>query len=284
MSHQEEEAKGGKTTRAVAVGVLKLGELEIDCYVLDDETRVLSQASIYRALTGATGSADLSRYTRRLPAKYAALTVRPVLDFTMPKGGRAKGRSSVWFIELLRAYNDAFINGELHAQQQHLGRQANALLMALAGVGLDALVDEATGYQHIRKSAALSRLFDHYLRSEAAKWQLMWPPEIIGSICKALRLTYDGKGCPPWFGEIARWVYTVVLGQEVYGEMRKRNPRTVGEGNSRHHQFLTDSGRVVTQRDLEIVKGFADQASGPQDFRARVNRFYLGTPLQLQLH
>lgn len=43
-------------------GVIKLGDYEIPCYVLNDEQRVLSQREVVKLITGGRESGDLSRY------------------------------------------------------------------------------------------------------------------------------------------------------------------------------------------------------------------------------
>lgn len=43
-------------------GVIKLGEFELPCYVLNDGTRVLSQCEVVKLISGGRESGDLNRY------------------------------------------------------------------------------------------------------------------------------------------------------------------------------------------------------------------------------
>ena len=47
---------------ALHTGVIRLGELELPCYVLSNEKRVLSQSEVVKLITGTTSSGDLASY------------------------------------------------------------------------------------------------------------------------------------------------------------------------------------------------------------------------------
>lgn len=271
--------------KAVADGVLAVGDLKFDCYVLASGERVLSQRGIVAALTGSGSElgakrGHLERYTAALPAKYAGLSSAPSIEFATTAGPIAKGRTSQWFIDLLKAYDGADDEGLLHPKQRHLAKQARLILRALAGVGLDALIDEATCFQHIRASNALQRIFNTLLRKEPMGWERMWPADVVTSLAKTFRIAHDGHGIPaPMLGVIGH-IYAIVLGREVHQEVRRRNPRG---SRTRHHQFFGDELRQLTSRDLEIIRLISDQSAHKGEFWARLNRHYHGVPIQLTL-
>ena len=71
---------------------------------------MVSQRGVVRALTGdATGSAPLARFLDRLPKRFMHLAMQPVIEFSLPGGGLAKGRDVLWLSDLLDAYVDAFM-------------------------------------------------------------------------------------------------------------------------------------------------------------------------------
>jgi hypothetical protein len=51
------------------------------------------------------------------------------------------------------------------------------LLRAFATVGIIALVDEATGYQEVRKRNELQQILEAYLKDEFAPWTKKFPDE-----------------------------------------------------------------------------------------------------------
>lgn len=278
-------ADNGNTAQpptAVASGVLNIGTMEVECYVLSDERRVISQRAIIRALSGGHGNGNLGQYLGRLPAKYAALSVGTEIEIVPPRGGPVvKARTAEWFVDLLKAYDEASDEGLLKARQLHLAKQARVVLRSLAGVGLTALIDEATNYQAVRASHALRRLMDRLLLKEAAPWAMMWTPEVVGALCKVFRAPYDGKGFPKWLAGVAGEVYDIVLGAEVHGEVRRLNPDR--PDRDKHHQFFQDELRTIAREDLLMVKAIADQSASKSDFWQRLRRHYHGTSLQLPL-
>lgn len=44
---------------SIYTGVIKLGDVEIPCYVLNDEKRVLSQREVVKLITGGRDSGDI---------------------------------------------------------------------------------------------------------------------------------------------------------------------------------------------------------------------------------
>lgn len=166
--------------KAEATGVLKFGDVRVDCYVLDDGRRVISQRGVVRALTGgAAEQTSLGRFLDRLPNRFAHLAAPPSCEFIMPNGGIAHGREAKWFVEMCNAYVDAFFAGQLHPSQSHLAAQARAVLSACATVGIEALIDEATGYQYVREQSYLSSLFERMLREQAGSWQKTWRDDVV---------------------------------------------------------------------------------------------------------
>lgn len=170
--------------KALHVGTLFDGLL--DCYVLDDERRVVSQRGVIRALTGGAEAGNIDRYLRRLPSRFADLATGPEIEISRPGGGVAKARDAAWLVDLLRAYDEAADAGELHPTQVHLALNARRILRALAGVAIVALIDEATGYEKLRRAAELSFTFRALLLESHTEWNLMWPTEFVAAVC-ALR-------------------------------------------------------------------------------------------------
>src|SRR5260370_41676000 len=105
-----------------------------------------------------------------------------------------------------------------------MARSASAILIALGKVGIVALIDETTDYQAVRTSDGLRRLVDRLLRPEAASWSIRWKPSLIASICRLYGHRYEGGRTPQWLSSVMGRVYELVFGDEVVGELRRRNP------------------------------------------------------------
>ena len=156
---------------------LMIGETEIPCYVLEDETRVLVQRGI------ATGMGMSAMRGRRIGDFVASKSINPFISnelnsviknpikFQPPTGGRiAYGYSAIILVDICNAVLSARDAGALHSQQQHIAERCDLLVRALAKVGIIALVDEATGYQRIRAERALATILEKWITNDVQKW------------------------------------------------------------------------------------------------------------------
>ena len=156
---------------------LIIGDVSIDCYVLEGETRVLTQASFQGALgrsrTPSTGRGQFAE----LPAFLQSERLQPFISrelidsskpirFSLPRGGKnAIGYDANLLPLVCTVYLDAKDAGKLHGSQQHIAKRAEILFRGLATIGIIGLVDEATGYQETRAR----RLLRSFLRSLSPK-------------------------------------------------------------------------------------------------------------------
>ena len=132
--------------RAVASGTI-FGN--VDCYVLEDGTTVLSQSGMIRGLRGKTDmhdSANLNQYLARLPEKYSGLAACTNFEFIRPDGGVAIGRPARDFVAMCRAYAEMYAGGDIHKARIPMARNAIAILAHLADRGIDEIVYEAANW------------------------------------------------------------------------------------------------------------------------------------------
>lgn len=251
----------------------------LDCYVLDDERRVVSHSGMARALSGVTGSINLARYLERIPGGSAVLAACPVFDFTMPGGGVARGIDATSVPDILQLYVDALGAGTLHAQQIPIAARAAKMVGALAKVGIIALVDEATGFQTQREAAALSFAFRAILLESTCSWDLMWPAEFVEAICRLHGETFAGGAQPRFLASTYDKLYHLILGDEVCAELKKRNPEP--RFGTNHHQWLTPEAREVVRKQIPLLTFTAEQVGSKEEFWARLEHKYAKRPLQL---
>ena len=172
---------------------LIIGDIEIPCYVLEDETRVLSQ----RGFLGAIGrSVSRPGGGEQLPAFLSSERLKPFISnelaaasnpilFQPPDGGRsAYGYPAALLPQVCEVYLRARDAGVLQKQQAHIAEQADILIRGLATVGIIALVDEATGYQEIRAREALATILEKFIAEELQPWTKTFPYEFYSLIYK----------------------------------------------------------------------------------------------------
>ncbi len=156
---------------------LKIGNISIPCYVLEDETRVLTVAGIGEGLGLARGGSMIAGMNR-LELFVSRKLIRPFVSskltrkdhnpivFLTPTGGKAYGYDAEILVELCEVVLAARQAKVLQKQQLNVAQQCEALTRGLARIGIVGLVDEVTGYQHIRAKNALETILNQWLTKE----------------------------------------------------------------------------------------------------------------------
>jgi hypothetical protein len=238
---------------------LRIGDIEIPCFVLEDGRRVLIQTGVINAL-GMSHGGSYSKGGDRL-AKFATQgrlssfvssqlvdrTAEPI-RFRTSRGSMAYGYEATILHDLCEVVLDARDAGVLQKQQMHIAKQCETLVRGFARVGIIALVDEATGYQEDRDRDELHRILEAYLSEERLAWAKRFPDEFYKQIyrLKSWKWPPVGRAKPPLLGHITNDIVYDRLPPGVLVELQKRNP-TDEETKRRkwkHHQFLsTDFGQ-----------------------------------------
>lgn len=248
--------------KATHMGTLKIDDAEIPCAVLSDGTRLLTQAGFLGALGRSTKPKGRSQQaTDGLPPFLATKSLETLISqeivettapiaFVTPTGGKALGHRA----ELLPKVCDLFLEarqaGLLTKQQQSIAEKCEMLVRSLAKVGIVALVDEATGFQHDRDRDELHRLLSIYLSEERLAWAKRFPDEFYKQIYRLKGWAWPvGKAKTPLLGHITNDLVYERLPAGVAERLREKNP--IDEETKRrrwkHHQFLSED---VGQPDL----------------------------------
>ena len=86
---------------SLLTGHLKIGDLELECHVLSDHRRVLTQREVVRVLSGGRESGNLQRYLERNPLTQGKYETLPTIHFALP-GSRliATGYEATLLVEI----------------------------------------------------------------------------------------------------------------------------------------------------------------------------------------
>jgi hypothetical protein len=168
--------------------------------------------------------------------------------------------------------------GELQKQQLEKAQKAEMLLRALAKTGVDALIDEVTGYQDLRDRLALQTILDEYLTDEFSKWTKRFPDEFYKEIFRLRGLPYPSFGSkrPQYIGTLTTNIVYSRLAPGVKRALHKKNPRPPGGHRKRKFfQHLTREFGVPELRDhlqkvITIMRTCDD--NDWEDFEHRLNR------------
>src|SRR5690606_28288698 len=162
---RKEIAKKGAEARwaapkALYVGELSIGELSIDCAVLPDGTRVLSQRGVGRALGRGYGGNDWRKRddgdaAGKLPFFMNAKGLLPFISNDLltlaispleyrhgQGGGVAHGINAAALPQICEVWLKARDAGALSKAQLPVAAKAEIIMRGLAHIGITALVDE----------------------------------------------------------------------------------------------------------------------------------------------
>jgi hypothetical protein len=234
---------------------LKIGDVEIECYVLEDGTRVLTQASFLQAL-GRHRRANVRRERNAaLPSILQGKAIAPFISptilekgqpitFSSPGGGRASGYNAELLPEVCEVYLKAREAGVLPYQQQHIARQAEIIMRGLATVGIIALVDEATGYQEVRARDALARILEAFIAKELQAYIQTFPPDFYSEMFRLRGLDFPRATVkrPQYFGHLTNDIVYKRLAPGVLKELQSVTPKTeTGRRKHKYFQHLTSN-------------------------------------------
>lgn len=279
--------------RATHTGVIKIGDIEIDCAVLADKRRIVNDAAFQKALgrSGAGGQTyrrraaqsgidqlpiyvALKRLKQFIPPGFSVSTV----SYIKPGGGTATGVEAVVIPAVCSIWLAARREGRLMKQQLPTAARAEIINDALATVGIIALIDEATGYQAERERDELEKiLLKAYVVPVMRPWLPRFPLEFLKEVHRLMRWQYsEGTTQGPRFVSkvINEWIYKR-LPKPVLPELQRLNPVINGHRRAKHHQHLTeDTGIPHLDRQIGTVIAFMRASHDRREFEELMVRAF----------
>ncbi len=286
--------------KATHDGHLQIGNTMIDCAVLEDGTRVISQSSFLRAIgrspnpKAGQGSGTLRQAYEEnygldeLPPFLPAMNLKPFISSELmnsknpiaykPKtGGRmAFGYKAEILPMVCYAYIDADKAGKALKSQKNMVKAAELIIRGLATVGIIALIDEATGYEKVRDRLALQKILDAYLLKELAAWAKRFPDEFYIELFRLRHWEWKGMSVnrPSFVGRLTNDLVYERLAPGILKELQTRNPvNEFGYRKGRHHQLLThDVGHPALAQHLHASIALMRASKDWNSFMMLMNR------------
>ena len=257
---------------------LKIGSIEVPCYVLNTGERVLSGRGIQKALGNTSSSGDwLQRFSTNTALtpffengdmNIAERISTPIVFRRNNAGGSQSntyGYEATLLIDICSAILDASHAGAYHDVQ--IIASADVIIRAVAKVGIIALIDEATGYNKEKNRAKdeLQQFLNRFLSKEASRWVKVFDDSFFEDLYKMHNWSWSKTSKRP--GVVGTWINDIVyqrLGPMVLAELQERNPTDEkGSRKHKHHQYLTgDIGipalknHLVSLHSLAIASGY----------------------------
>lgn len=251
--------------KATHKGLLKIGGLELPCFVLEDGTRVISGRGMTAAIGMKGRGQGVARITGLLHKKGSvnndlALAIETPLVFDGGAPMPTQGYEAHILVQLCEAILDARDAGLLRTpEEQRYGDACYVMTRALAKVGIIALVDEATGYQEVRDRLALQAILEKFLRKELAAWAKRFPDEFYQHIFRLRGWQWKGMTVnrPQAVANYTKDLVYERLAPGILNELESRNPKGErGRRKAKHHQWLTeDVGHPALAQHLYALIG-----------------------------
>ena len=276
--------------KAVREGPLKIGDVTLQCAVLEDGMRVLTQSDVMLALGRARQVKSRKYFDAdvNLPAFLQAKNLKPFIsndlevtssriEFMTQAGSKAYGYRAELLPKVCEVFIDAERADELNENQRHIAERARILYRGFATTGIIALVDEATGYQEVRAKEALQAYLERFIRKELAAWVQRFPDDFFRELYRLKRWPWNGSSRRP--GVVGIYIKDLVyerLGPGVLAELERKNPSDgKGQRKAKHHQWLTeDIGNPALAQHMYALIGFMRSEDNWESFKARFHRAY----------
>jgi len=280
---------------------LKIGDIEIPCYVLEDDTRVLSQRGLQGGIGmslggGRAGEQRLAVFLdglakRGLDTSNLIARIQNPIKFLPVGGGRsAYGYEATILADICDLVLAARKMGNvLLPNQARISDQCEILVRGFARVGIIALVDEATGFQRDRAKDSLSRILEAFIAKELRPWLRTFPSDFYQEMFRLRGMEYlsDTVQRPRYFGLFTNDIVYERLAPGVLDELKKINPKSeTGRRRHKNFQWLTANvGYPKLREHLGSVVAIMKLSLDWHDFRAKLDKLHprYGKPTQLSL-
>ncbi len=293
--------EGIKTEQIKALyrGKLPIGGVELDCAVLDNGTRILTKSTLYKAFNKEPRGWHIERkekmqneLKKELPSYNLAqppffLTTPVLIPYVSDDllklaspieyydGNKiVEGYDANILFEICNMYLQARRDSSLNARLEDWGKQAEIIITSFAKVGIIALIDEATGFQHDRKHDALRILLEQYISEGLQKWVKKFPDEFFTQLDKLYQNEKTtSRTRPKYYGNfINKYIYEPIENGYVKQELDKKNIQEDGKRKARFHQWLTDFGNGQLTLQIGRVMGVMEISTNIRNFKEKIAR------------
>ncbi|WP_247997017.1 P63C domain-containing protein [Brucella tritici] len=231
---------------------IRIADIEVPCFVLDDDRRVIATNGMLDTLSIARGG-SMKGGMSRLELFVSGKLIKPFISNELlarvqsPIKFRmgpniAYGYDSDTLIDIAEAVIQADTAGKLQKQQAGIAHQCRVITSSLTRIGLIALIDEATGHQIKRDKDELQQILSAYLLPEHRPWMQTIPDEFTTEVYRVYgwKRTSNNRG-PRYAGKLIRNLIYDKLPKPVLPALDEINPSNAKyQRKHKHHQFLTE--------------------------------------------
>ena len=282
---KEGKAKVPVATHGSADHPLRIGDIEIPCYVLEGNQRVIVQRGLIHALDMSPGTANAGGEGDRL-ARFAAtkslnqfispdlykMIMEPI-RFRVPSGGSlAYGYPATVLADICEVVLRARREGKLNHQQDHIATRCEILMGGFARVGIIALVDEATGFQYERPRRDLEEQLKKFLAEGLVRYVSGFPQDYLKHLCRlrGVELRPDMR-LPQYFGTLTGNLIYKRIAPGLLQALKDRRAERGRPGNKLYQWTSEDVGYPALMMHLGTVVGLMKLHKSYNEFLAQLD-------------
>lgn len=286
---------GKNLPRAIAQGNLRIGDVVLPCAVLDDDenTRVLTQEGFLGAIgragkaKGGEGASVDGKPAFLRAKNLEAFITKDLIESTTPlefvplKGPGYEGRAFGYRAKLLPSvcwvYQDALVARKLLPSQTHIGEACQAFLKALTNYAIEDLIDQATGFDDIRKREAINKIIEKYVSPTALPWVRMFDIDFYRQIFRLNGWPFDPEKTarPSVIGHWTNDIYDRLAPgvRPAIDSLVRRNEK--GRPTEKKTRYLTpEEGKPRLRELLEGVKAIMKTSTQWDEFKGKLDMVY----------
>lgn len=285
-----EKAPGGKPIpKATHTGDLEIVGFSLPCANLDNGMRVISDRSLAYALDARGGAAHWKRKKKSesgaiLPEYVSAKYLQPFISedararimnsvtYKSSSGTIANGIEAIVLADICNIWIKAMQNGALNPEQSKSADRAYTLLMGFASVGINALVDEATGYQYDRPRKDLEEQLKAFLSEHLRKWVSTFPSDYFKELCRlrGVELRADMK-LPQYFGQLTNNLIYRRIAPGLLRKLKERRNELGRQSNKLFCWLSEDKGLRALLLHMGTVVGYMKESADYKTFEKKLD-------------
>lgn len=226
--------------------------IEIQCYVLEDETRVLTLRTMQSGIGMSEGGGKGG--VRKIPALMSRLKEEGIqindldlrtnnpIQFITTGGNLADGYDAKMLPDICAVLIEADRKGKLDKRYADIADRAAILQHGFATLGIIFLVDKVTGYDDHKKANDFGRILEAFVSPAMRPYVSKFPPSFYKELCRLRNIPYDPKSVrrPQYFGHLTNNIVGSRLAPGVWKELKARSSLTLTKSKPHLHRFLTE--------------------------------------------
>lgn len=268
-------------------GALVVLDTDLPVYVLDDGRRVMTRTGALNFLTEGKGGGNLESYleVQNLHEFLPTDLYEQFFDISIPQvvNKSVKAMTASAFIDICRAYSRARDMGKLSESQVFIAIRASMTLAAFAKTGIEAAIDEVTGYQYERVSDALQTKLKLFLEEEMRPWEKTFPDELWVQFGRLTRWKGPIHSRPKYWGKLVNELIYGYLDPDVF-EWLKKNAPEPRKGRNYHSWMSAQYGLKKLIEHIWMTIGMATACQDMSELRQRMAERFGREHIQLSLY